>query len=80
MEHSAIARDSRSGRLCEFCRTADPDFARRSPIDQFVAGEGNNSASGHLTENGYVKHRLTELRRRIALAESLKPPVLKNIA
>jgi hypothetical protein len=80
MEHSAIPRDSRSGKLCEFCRHADPDFARRHPIDQFVTGEGNNAAASHLTETGYVKHRLMELRRRIALAGSLETPILKNTA
>lgn len=67
MEHidpAVISRfDTRSGRLCEFCRELDPQFPRRHPLDQMVASSRKACASAHLTEDGYVRHRMLELRR-----------------
>jgi hypothetical protein len=55
--------DTRSSRPCEFCVKLDPDFSRRSPLDQMVATTRKATASAHLTEDGYVRHRILELRR-----------------
>jgi len=55
--------DTRSSRPCEFCRELDPQFLQRSPLDQMVATSRKPIASAHLTEDGYVRHRMLELRR-----------------
>jgi len=55
--------DTRSSRLCEFCRELDPQFPHRRPLDQMVVGGRKAIASAHLTEDGYVRHRMLELRR-----------------
>jgi hypothetical protein len=59
--------DSRSGRDCRFCSTMDPDFASRRPIDRMVLHKLEDSASAHLTEDGYVKHRIAELIKKRAV-------------
>ncbi len=58
--------DTRSGRLCDFCRELDPDFGNRHPLDQMVGSGRKAIASAHLTEDGYVRHRMLELRRMTA--------------
>jgi hypothetical protein len=58
--------DPQSGNPCEFCRTFDPSFDARKPVDQLVVGRENNTAWGHLTEEGHVRHRLIELRRKLS--------------
>ena len=67
MEHidPAIMKrfDTRSSRPCEFCRELDPQFPHRRPLDQMVATTRKATASAHLTEDGYVRHRILELRR-----------------
>jgi hypothetical protein len=55
--------DTRSSRPCEFCRELDPQFPHRRPLDQMVATTRKATASAHLTEDGYVRHRILELRR-----------------
>jgi hypothetical protein len=55
--------DTRSSRPCEFCRDLDPQFRQRRPVDQMVACSRKAIASAHLTEDGYVRHRMLELRR-----------------
>jgi hypothetical protein len=55
--------DTRSSRPCEFCRELDPQFLHRSPLDQMVATTRKATASAHLTEDGYVRHRILELHR-----------------
>jgi len=55
--------DTRSSRPCEFCRELDPQFPHRRPLDQMVATTRKATASAHLTEDGYVRHRIVELRR-----------------
>jgi hypothetical protein len=55
--------DTRSSRVCEFCREQDPHFRQRRPLDQMVATTRRAIASAHLTEDGYVRHRVLELRR-----------------
>ncbi|MGO9127020.1 MAG: hypothetical protein ACLP6G_19310 [Terriglobales bacterium] len=58
--------DTRSGRECRFCSTMDPDFASRRPIDRMVASKLDDTASAHITEDGYVKHRILELMKKRA--------------
>ena len=53
----------RSARPCEFCREFDAQFPERRPLDQMVAGNRKANASAHVTEDGYVRHRMVELRR-----------------
>jgi len=55
--------DTRSSRPCEFCRELDPQFPQRRPLDQMVVTSRKAIASAHLTEDGYVRHRMLELRQ-----------------
>ena len=65
MEHidSAASKrfDVRSGRPCEFCKEFDPNFPNRKPMDQMVVANRQYTAAAHLTEDGYVRHRMVEL-------------------
>lgn len=54
--------DTRSSRPCEFCREHDPKFRQRRAPDQMVATNRKHTASAHLTEDGYVRHRMLELQ------------------
>lgn len=67
MEHvdSAILRrfDTKSSRPCEFCKELDPQFRTRQPVDQMVVSTRKAVASSHITEDGYVRHRILELRK-----------------
>lgn len=58
----------RSSRPCEFCQELDPQFQHRRPLDQMVSGCRKAIASAHLTEDGYVHHRMLELRRLVSRA------------
>jgi hypothetical protein len=65
MEHIDPAKakllDSiRAGKPCNYCRDLDPTFSTRPALDQLVAGI-NHSAHAHVTEDGYVRHRMVEL-------------------
>jgi hypothetical protein len=53
----------RASRPCEFCKELDPQFPHRHPLDQVVAASRKSTASAHLTEDGYVRHRIVELSR-----------------
>jgi hypothetical protein len=45
----------------------DPAFGKRAPMDKLVYGELNDDATAHMTEDGYVRHRILEMtRRRVA--------------
>ncbi len=72
MEHidpAVIYRfDTRSSRPCEYCREFDPQFRERRPLDQMVASSRKAIASAHLTEDGYVRHRMLELRQMASRA------------
>ncbi len=72
MEHidSAVVKrfDTRSSRPCEFCRELDPHFPNRRPLDQMVVSTRKAVAASHLTEDGYVRHRILELRKMSAHA------------
>ena len=67
MEHidrTVVSRfDTRSSRPSEFCQDLDPHFHERHPLDQMVVTRRKASASAHLTEDGYVRHRVLELRK-----------------
>jgi len=65
MEHvdpAVIKRtDTRSGCPCQFCMNLDPQFPKRHPMDQIVRTNREHTAAAHLTEDGYVRHRVLEL-------------------
>jgi len=74
MEHvdaAVIKRsDTRSGCPCQFCKQFDPQFPKRRPMDQIVAVNRQHTAAAHLTEDGYVRHRVLEL----SLIRAKTPP------
>lgn len=75
IDHAVVRRfDTRSSRPCEFCREMDPHFPARKPADQMVASTRRPVASSHLTEDGYVRHRILELRQ-ISRPQTLAQPV-----
>jgi hypothetical protein len=65
-------KDTRIGRECQFCCQLDPDFAKRDPMDRLVLSKMDDTAAGHLTEDGYVKHRIAELMKKRASRFSLE--------
>ena len=67
---SLKGRDTRHGKECQFCRLADPDFEKRRPVDRLVESERSDSAAAHLTEDGYVKHRMAELFKKLGAISS----------
>jgi hypothetical protein len=67
------SKDTPTGRDCQFCYRVDPDFTKRDPMDRLVLSKLDDTAAAHLTEDGYVKHRIAELlskRVEIGLAKS----------
>jgi len=46
-----------------FAGSSTPQFPARRALDQMVSGSRKAIASAHLTEDGYVRHRMLELRR-----------------
>ena len=44
---------------------SDPEFEKRTPLDRLVRSERNDTATAHMSENGYVKHRLLEMDVRV---------------
>jgi hypothetical protein len=70
MEHidSVVSKrfEVRSGKLCKFCKDLDPGFADRHALDQLVGTNPGNTASSHLTENGYIHHRMLELNQLLS--------------
>jgi len=62
---SLKGRDTRHGKECQFCRLVDPDFEKRRPLDRLVQSEPSDSAAAHLTEDGYVKHRIAEIIKKL---------------
>jgi hypothetical protein len=69
MEHidSVVSKrfEVRSGKMCKFCQALDSRFAERHAFDQMVGTNSRPSASAHLTENGYVRHRMLELEQLV---------------
>jgi len=67
------SKDFRLGRDCAFCSQADPNFHQRKTVDRLVHAKMDDIAGAHLTEEGYVKHRLAELRKKaVRVPELLK--------
>lgn len=62
----SLGKDTPTGRDCEFCYRADPDFAKREPMDRLVLSKLDDTAAAHITEDGYVKHRIAELMKKRA--------------
>ena len=69
--------DTRTARECRFCSAQDPDFASRRAIDRMVLPKVDDTASAHLTEDGYVKHRIVELMKKQA---AIAPAALQRTA
>ena len=59
-------QDTRNGRECLYCSTMDPGFSQRKPIDRLVLSNLGDAAAAHLTEDGYIRHRLAELAKKRA--------------
>jgi hypothetical protein len=66
-ESQGKGKDTPTGRDCQFCRRVDPDFTRRDPMDRLVLSKLDDTAAAHLTEDGYVKHRIAELLKKRAV-------------
>jgi len=70
MEHidPAVSKrfDVRSGKTCEFCKKFDANFLNRRPMDQMVVPNRQPTAAAHLTEDGYVRHRMLELNSLVS--------------
>ena len=58
-------RDTRTGQECAFCARLDPNFSERRLVDKLVQHNHDDSASSHLTEDGYVKHRMVQISERL---------------
>jgi hypothetical protein len=58
-----LHKDYRAGRDCRFCQQFDPEFTKRNPIDRSVQQDLEDSANSHLSENGHIRHRLSEIAR-----------------
>ena len=58
-------RDTRTGSECAFCARIDPDFNKRRLNDKLVQHNIDDSASAHITEDGYVKHRMLQISARL---------------
>jgi hypothetical protein len=62
-------QETRTGRDCRFCQRSDPDFGTRDPMDRLVCSDLNDTAAAHMTEDGYIKHLLLEIRVRLGVTE-----------
>jgi hypothetical protein len=67
--HLRPLQDIRTGRDCQFCRRSDPDFGKRNPMDRLVCSKQHDTAAAHMTENGYVSHRMLEIEVRLGVTE-----------
>jgi hypothetical protein len=59
-------KEQPDGRDCKFCAAVDPNFAKRNPIDRWVHGPLQDSATSHVSENGHAYHRIFEMARKRA--------------
>jgi hypothetical protein len=53
-----------TGQDCIFCATFDPNFKKRNPMDRWVHGAPQNTATSHVSENGHVLHLIFEIANR----------------
>ena len=58
--HREPLLENLTSRSCAFCGQVDVNFAQRNPLDQIV--KDSDTAGGHITEDGYIQHRLMELK------------------
>jgi len=70
MHRKPLERETRNGHDCVFCAQLDPDFAKRRPVDKLVHNQLYATASGHLSEDGYVRHRMLEIAARLKPTDS----------
>jgi hypothetical protein len=71
--------ETRTGRDCRFCQRSDPYFGERDPMDRLVSSELNDSAAAHMTEDGYVKHRIQDICcYRVATNSGPSPCAIPN--
>jgi hypothetical protein len=68
MHRKPLERETRNGHDCEFCARQDPNFGKRRPVDKLVHNRDYATASGHLSEDGYVKHRMLEITVKLRSA------------
>ncbi len=59
-------REQADGRDCQFCARVDPNFTKRVPIDRWVHGGPEDSATAHLSENGHVFHLMLQMAKKRA--------------
>jgi hypothetical protein len=59
-----LGKDVPTGRDCQFCSCADPDFFKRDLMDRLVVPMLGDTAAAHISEDGYVKHRIAELMKK----------------
>jgi hypothetical protein len=60
----SLGKDIPIGHDCQFCYHADPDFSKRDPLDRLVVSMLEDTAAAHITEDGYVRHRIAELMKK----------------
>jgi hypothetical protein len=65
-------KETRTGRDCRFCQRSNPDFGERDLMDRLVCFDLNPTAAAHMTEDGYVKHRMLELEVRMGMFGPLR--------
>ena len=70
-------RETRTGHECRFCKRTDPEFGKRDPLDRLVVSELSDTATAHMTEDGYVMHRMLEIKVRLNAPEAR---LLSNVA
>ena len=66
--HLRPHQESGAGRDCRFCRQSEADFEKRAPIDRLICAKHEDVATGHVSENGYIRHRILEIESRLATA------------
>ena len=71
-------KDTPLGRDCRFCYHVDPAFSKRDPMDRLVLSMLDDVAASHLTEDGYVQHRIAELLKKQALGGRLNTDLAKS--
>jgi hypothetical protein len=71
-------QDTRNGRECQFCSSADPEFHQRKPMDRMVQSKLDDSAAAHFTEDGYVRHRIAELLQKRSAISFRNAALLKS--
>jgi hypothetical protein len=74
----SLGKDTPTGRECQFCSGLDPNFAKRDPLDRLVVSNLNDTAAAHLTEDGYVRHRIAELLKKKSASSYFEANLAKS--